>query len=92
LTTEIWGLERRLKNGSFLHGAQDLMRWSVGNARVERRGSNDTISKEVSGKSKIDPVIATLNAFTLMSRGPEAANTTGTIDEWLGSLAEKEVA
>lgn len=31
LSPVIWGLEKRLKDGTFLHGAQELMTWSVGN-------------------------------------------------------------
>jgi phage terminase large subunit-like protein len=84
LTKAIWGLERKLNDGTFWHGAQDLMAWAVGNSRIERRGKNDSVSKEVSGRSKIDPVIAMLNAFTLMSDNPVAGTGKQSIYETRG--------
>jgi phage terminase large subunit-like protein len=47
------------------------MRWSVENAKVVLKGSSRAITKQVSGKAKIDPFIAMLNAAKLMSRNPE---------------------
>jgi phage terminase large subunit-like protein len=68
----ILGLERKLWDGTFVHGGQQLMAWAVSNARTEMRGNAVLITKQVSGRSKIDPVIAMLNAFAMMVRGPEA--------------------
>jgi len=70
LTRAIKTLERRLAEGSFVHGAQPLMSWSVGNAKVEPRSNAVVITKQVSGTSKIDPVMALLNATDLMSLDP----------------------
>lgn len=73
LSPVILGVERKLKEQTIWHGGQELLNWCVGNARAEMRGSNVFIEKETAGRSKIDVLIAALNACRLMDDAPSAA-------------------
>lgn len=64
--------ERKLAGGQILHGAQRLMEYCVGNAKVEPRGNAILITKQAAGSAKIDPLAATFNAASLMSLNPKA--------------------
>lgn len=64
--------ERRLAEGGLVHGGQPLMNWCCGNARVEPRGNSILITKQASGFAKIDPLMATFNAISLISLNPQA--------------------
>lgn len=63
--------ERKLADGALVHCASPLMAWSVGNAKVEPRGNAILITKQISGTAKIDPLMATFDAVTLMSLNPK---------------------
>lgn len=64
--------ERWLADGSFHPASQPLMRWIVGNARVEPRANSILITKQASGRGKIDPLMALFDAAALMAQNPEA--------------------
>lgn len=66
-------VERKLAEGTFVHGAQPLMAWSVSNAKVEQRANSILITKQASGTAKIDPLMALLDAAHLMVLNPEAS-------------------
>ncbi|MCP5087628.1 MAG: terminase large subunit [Rhodobacteraceae bacterium] len=72
LNSAIKGMPRKLKKGALVHCGQDLMAWCVGNAKSEKRGNAEVVTKQASGSGKIDPLMAAFNAFMLMSMNPEA--------------------
>ena len=57
----------KLAGGELHHAGQALMTWCAGNARIVMRGNGLMVSKQESGKAKIDPLVATFNAVALMS-------------------------
>jgi phage terminase large subunit-like protein len=67
--------ERKLADGTLRHGGQRLMDWAVGNAKIVMSGNAVTITKQASGRAKIDPLMSMLNAIALMSRNPEPPKT-----------------
>jgi phage terminase large subunit-like protein len=64
--------ERKLAEGTLIHGGQPIMNWCCGNARVEPRGNSILITKQASGAAKIDPLMALFNAVSLMALNPAA--------------------
>jgi len=81
LTGAIKTTERKLAEGVLIHGGQPMMAWCAGNAKVEPRGNAVTITKQAAGSAKIDPLMATFNAVTLMALNPE----TNSIDDFLNN-------
>ena len=77
LTGALKTAERKLAEGVLCHGGQPLMNWCVGNAKIVPAGNAVIITKQASGTGKIDPLMATFNAVTLMSLNPESAPQPG---------------
>jgi phage terminase large subunit-like protein len=64
--------ERRVAGDLFVHGDSEMMAWCVGNCRTVDNGNAISITKQASGKAKIDPVMALFDAATLMALNPVA--------------------
>jgi phage terminase large subunit-like protein len=74
--------ERKVAGGELVHGSQPLMAWCVGNARIEDRGNAISVTKQASGKAKIDPLMALFNAVSLMALNPVSK---GNIDDFINA-------
>jgi phage terminase large subunit-like protein len=64
--------ERKLAGGELLVSASAMMPWCVGNARIEDKGNAISITKQASGKAKIDPLMSLFDAVSLMALNPAA--------------------
>jgi phage terminase large subunit-like protein len=73
MTGAIKTAERKLAEGVMVHGGQPMLAWCISNAKVEPRGNAVIITKQASGSAKIDPLMAMLNAVSLMALNPGAA-------------------
>lgn len=73
LNAAIKTAERKVAGGELIHGAQKLMAWSVGNAKVEPRGNAITVTKQAAGSAKIDPLMALFDAVSLMALNPSGS-------------------
>jgi phage terminase large subunit-like protein len=73
LSGAIKSTERILAGKELRHGGSRLMNWCVGNARIVPQGNALTITKQASGTAKIDPLMSTFDAVTLMALNPSAA-------------------
>lgn len=62
--------ERKIAGGEMEHSGSRLMNWVVGNARVVQVGNAISITKQASGSAKIDPLMSTFDAVSLMSLNP----------------------
>jgi len=68
--------ERKVAGGEMVHGARPLMAWCVSNARIVQNSNAISITKQASGTAKIDPLMATFDAVTLMALNPTASAIT----------------
>lgn len=65
--------ERKIAGGEMVHGGSRLMNSCVGNARIVQVGNAISITKQASGTAKIDPLMGTFDAVSLMSLNPAGA-------------------
>lgn len=68
----IKSVEDNLSDGRLSHGAQPLMAWAVGNAKVKVMGNSIMVTKQASGTAKIDPLMALFDAAALMLNAADA--------------------
>ena len=76
--------ERKVAGGDLVHGAQPMMAWCVGNARIEDRGNAISVTKQASGKAKIDPLMGVFNAVSLMALNPVASPLAN--NDWIDDM------
>ncbi|TCP71834.1 terminase TerL endonuclease subunit [Sphingomonas sp. PP-CE-1G-424] len=73
LSSAVKGSARKLAARTMRHDGSELMKWCVGNAKMEPRGTSAVAIVKASASAKIDPLAAMFNAVMLMTRNPEAA-------------------
>lgn len=71
LNSAIKTTERKIAGGEMVHCGSRMMNWCVGNAKVVAVGNAVSINKQVSGSAKIDPLMSTFDAVTMMALNPE---------------------
>ena len=64
--------ERRLANGTLLHGGSGCMAWCVANLKIEPTATAIRATKQNAGDAKIDPAMAMFDAVDLMALNPGA--------------------
>lgn len=79
----IKAVERKLIDGTFLHGGQAMMAWSAGNAITQPTPTGMRIVRDASGYGKIDSLMALFDAAALMSMNPESAGSVYTAERGL---------
>jgi phage terminase large subunit-like protein len=85
--------ERKLENGTLVHGRSGLMDWCVGNVKIEPTATAIRATKQNAGDAKIDPWAALMNAVWMMSRNPEARSNSGwNTDDLDGLMARIDAA
>lgn len=75
LNNAIKTLERKLAGNEVWHSGSDMMAWVVGNAKAEPKGNAVSITKQVSGSAKIDPLMAAFDAVEAMRHNSEPLPT-----------------
>ena len=64
--------ERRLANGTLLHGGSGCMAWCVANLKIEPTATAIRATRQNAGDAKIDPAMAMFDAVDLMALNPGA--------------------
>lgn len=89
LTGAIKTTERKLAEGTLLHCGQALMAWNVGNAKGVPSANAFLITKQASGTAKIDALMATFNAVSLLALNPEGR---GGMDNFMAGIRDPLIA
>lgn len=72
----------KVESRRLLHADQSIMAWAVGNAKQELKGNNYMVTKQASGATKIDPLMAAFDAAMLMFSNPQPRVS---LDDFLSS-------
>ena len=81
LAAAITTAERYLGARCIAHSHSAMMSWCVGNAMAIQQGNAVVINKAVSGKAKIDPLMATFNCVELMAGNPPSMRRSINFDQ-----------
>lgn len=73
LSDAVWGVEYKLKNGSFVHCGSRLLNWAMSGTAIEQPGKYVMMVKADRVRDRIDPFVAGITAASMMSRNPEAS-------------------
>lgn len=71
----IKSIERKLADGTFLHGESPLLDWCVGNLMIVPTPTAMRVGRDESGFGKVDPAMALFNAGHLMSLNPVSSSS-----------------
>lgn len=72
-------VERKLADGSFRHGDQQLLNYCVANLKIVPTSTAIRVARDEAGMGKIDVAIAMFNAVSLMTLNPESVNVAAMI-------------
>lgn len=87
LSAAIKGAARKVAARTLRHEGKELMRWCVGNAKMEPRGASAVAIVKATPSAKIDPLAAMFNAVMLMTENPEAKGAG--MDDYLAALRKR---
>lgn len=71
----IKSIERKLANGTMLVARSTMMRWCVGNIKIEPTATAIRATKQNAGDAKIDPAMALMDAGSVMQTNPSAGRS-----------------
>ena len=66
--------ERKLAGVDLSHDGCAFMNWCISNAKIEPKGNAVAIARQAADFAKIDPLMATFNAVSLMALNPVSEN------------------
>jgi len=72
LQSAIKSTEVKLSAKQLWHGDQPSLNWAVNNAKTEVKGNALYVTKEASGRAKIDPLMSLFDAVALLLENPTA--------------------
>lgn len=70
LAPALYGFDIKLDDATLIHDGSEMMKWVVGNVKIEMHQRGPMATKRAAGSAKIDPFIAAEQAGLLMSWNP----------------------
>lgn len=81
LMNSIKTTERKLARGLIEHEGSELMKWCVGNLKIEPMATAIRATKQSAGDAKIDPMMGLFNAVFVMLTDPEPFDPRSVYEE-----------